>query len=346
MPPRVTLRQIARLAGFHLTTVARAVKNDPRVRPATATKIKALATKLGYVADPMLDALNAYRRVARPPSYRETIAWVVAQPRRSDWAEGALLHYFEGALESLKRHGYRLEEFYLREPGLTDRRASQILVSRGIRGLLVCPLPVSCGHLSLDWNRFCTMTFGYSLARPEFHLATSSHYHAANTCLRRLRTLGYQRIGLALSSSLDIRMNRLWTAAYLVSFFPQAAMKPYYFADLDSSAAEERAEEGFRQWCEKHRPDAIVTADSDLRKWLRARPRISNDVGLAGLNLQEKDTTESGIVEASHAIGRAAGDFLAAMIQRGEYGIPRTPQRILLDGRWRDGRSLKKVGSR
>ena len=60
MPKRITLRDIAEVAGVHFTTVGLALRNDPRVLPDTAAHIRAVARKLGYTHDAMLSALSAY----------------------------------------------------------------------------------------------------------------------------------------------------------------------------------------------------------------------------------------------------------------------------------------------
>ncbi len=53
----------------------------------------------------------------------------------------------------------------------------------------------------------------------------------------------------------------------------------------------------------------------------------------------------AGIVEASREIGSAAADFLVGMLQRGEHGVPRVPQRILLEGQWNEGTTLDRKPS-
>jgi LacI family repressor for deo operon, udp, cdd, tsx, nupC, and nupG len=346
MLPRISLREIARQAGVHVTTAARAVKDDPRVKPATAGRIKALVKKLGYAPDPALSALIAYRRAKKPPHYRETVAWLTNYRERLGWRLGAYVFYREGASEALRSHGYELEDFWLREPGLDGRRATQVLVSRGIRGLLICPLQVSSGHLNLEWQRFCVMTFGYSLARPQFHLATSSHYQAGITALRQLEALGYHRIGLAISLDFDERMNRMWTAAYRMTLSPSDALEPFYFADR-GVLTRRAAAPLFIEWFKKVRPEAIIATAGPVVHWLRqAGYKIPADVGLVECNLQETETDRSGVVEASREIGRAAGHHLAAMLQRGEYGVPLQPQRLLIDGAWRDGPTTRKATSR
>jgi len=170
---RVTQQDIAARAGVHVTTVSLALRNHRSLPPVTRDKIQRLAKEMGYSPDPALSALMAYRRGAklirrnaasRAAKYYGTVAWVTNYPTRDGWSAGSgtcFALYRDSAAERLAQHGYRLEDFWLREQGLTAKRASQILFSRGIRGLLICPLPTDRGHLSLEWKKFSAVSFGY-----------------------------------------------------------------------------------------------------------------------------------------------------------------------------------------
>ena len=132
MQTRVTLRDVAAKAGVHHTTASRALKNDPRVCPETLKKIRTLADQMGYMPDPMLSALNAYRHASRSAQDHGSIAWITNYPTRDGWrASSCYKLYFDGAAERLSRLGYRLEEFWLQETGMTARRSSQVLFHRG-----------------------------------------------------------------------------------------------------------------------------------------------------------------------------------------------------------------------
>lgn len=169
---------------------------------------------MGYAPDPMLSALSTYRTQSRPSLYHGTIGWITNYPTRNGWQHESFRYYRQGAAEALTRHGYRLEDFWLQEPGLTAKRAVQILQSRGIRGLLICPLPGTSGHLSLKWERFAAVTFGYTLLRPELDLVTTSHYQNMQICIRNLHHLGHRRIGFVTWEEMSRRLHQQWSAAY------------------------------------------------------------------------------------------------------------------------------------
>jgi DNA-binding LacI/PurR family transcriptional regulator len=340
MQDRVTLRDVAIKAGVHHTTVSRALKNDPRICAETLVKIKALAEQMGYTPDPMLSALNAYRHASKLPQYHGTVAWVTNFPKRDEWHDSLCYRlYFQGAIEQLKRHGYQLENFWLRESNLSARRASQVLLHRGIRGLIICPLPVSRGHLSLQWEKFSAVTFGYSLVRPRLHLFSAAHFRAVITGMRKLRTLGYRRIGMVTAHDMNERMDRMWTAAYRSELptLPRGKTLPICLLGAGTRSYTDSGG-GYKQqvlkWYHTHKPEAIITPTIPVLEWLTEEGySIPKDVAVVSMSLQAEARTP-GIVEASQEIGSAAADFLVSMLQRGEYGVPSTAQRVLLEGKW------------
>ena len=343
MQSRVTLRDIAEKAGVHHTTVSRALKNDPRICAETLAKVKALAEEMGYMPDPMLSALNAYRHASRVTQFHGTIAWITNHPARNGWRMSSCYqHYFDGASEQLTRHGYRLEEYWLREPNLTARRSSQVLLHRGIRGLLICPLPISRGHLSLQWKNFAAVTFGYSLVRPRLHLFSAAHYRAVVTAMRKMRVLGYRRIGMVASYDMNQRMDGMWTAAYQAELPTTTRSETIPVCLLGEDGRGDvngEYKKRLLKWYRAHKPDAIISPTVPVYEWLMEEGyHIPKDVAVVSASLHEEGAV-SGIVEAARETGRAAADFLVSMLQRGEYGVPATPQRVLLEGKWHDGKT-------
>jgi DNA-binding LacI/PurR family transcriptional regulator len=343
MQARVTLREVAAKAGVHHTTASRALKNDPRICQETMDKVRSVAAAMGYMPDPMLAALNAYRHASRQSTFHGTIGWITNHSTRDGWRRSICYErYYEGAAAELLRHGYRLEEYWLQEDGMTARRSSQILLNRGIRGLLICPLPISRGHLSLKWEQFAAVSFGYSLLRPKLHLFSAAHYRSMITCLRKLRKMGYQRIGMVSAEDMDERMDRLWTAAYRTELplLPESQDIPISLLKGRSGISDKGFKQQFLKWYRTHKPEAIITPTSPVMEWLLEEGyRIPDEVSVVNASLQ-LESPLSGLLEASCETGAAAASFLVSMLQRGEYGLPAIPQRVLLEGRWWPGDTL------
>ena len=60
MERRVSLKDVANVAGVHPTTVSMALRNHPRIPEATRSRLKKLAEEMGYTRDPALVALVEY----------------------------------------------------------------------------------------------------------------------------------------------------------------------------------------------------------------------------------------------------------------------------------------------
>ena len=72
--------------------------------------------------------------------------------------ETAAVDYHTGAvspeemIEAVEKLGYKLEHFWLGEPGMTPTRFAQILASRGINGLLIGRLPPGTSEIATGLN--------------------------------------------------------------------------------------------------------------------------------------------------------------------------------------------------
>jgi LacI family transcriptional regulator len=154
---------VAEAAGVHNTTVSLALRNNPSLPAKTRERIQAIAAALGYRPDPALRALASYRRGISGPRQVETLAFVTATDTRHGWRDDALLRtYFEGASARAEELGFRLEPFWLREPGLTPLRLSRILDHRGIHAVLLATHPDTClPTATFDWSRLCGVALGF-----------------------------------------------------------------------------------------------------------------------------------------------------------------------------------------
>ena len=69
-----TLRSLARTLGVSRTTISEALRGSPRVRPATAEKIRAAAEAVGYHHNPLAGAIMSELRRSRGELFRGVLA--------------------------------------------------------------------------------------------------------------------------------------------------------------------------------------------------------------------------------------------------------------------------------
>jgi LacI family transcriptional regulator len=285
--------------------------------------------------------LNAYRVDRAAPRFHGTLGWLTCFPTPHGWREMIQAEgYFTGAREKAERLGYRLEEFWVAEPGLTTRRLTQILLARGVRGLIVAPLPQAHGEIPLEWKHFSAAVLGYSLARPQLHVVMNHQFRNMKNLVGHLHGLGYERIGFAMPAANDERVDHNYLSGYWIAQqgLPPGTPRPRPLLAENFDAPT------FRKWFRQQSPDAIVVAASYAHTvigWLSADGlRVPDDIGIAVASTPFGDATISGIDENVRMVGAMAVDTVVGMIHRNETGVPANPWRILAEGTWFQGRTV------
>lgn len=327
---RISQRDIARKAGVHFTTVSLALRNSPNLPEETRLRIHKIAEEMGYRPDPMLSALQAYRKTVRTAVHAGTIAWI------NFGSTFVFKDYWAAARQRCEELGYRLEEFSL--ANLSTSRLSSILRARNIQGLLIAPYSRNRGHLNFDWEHFSAVTFGFSLSRPRLHLVTNAQYSSARLAVRSLRKYGYRRIGLLTSHVSDERTDQNFTSGYFTEqrrLPPKSQVPPLI---LDDSKSWEEHKIAVRRWYKKHHPDVILSLYDSAPLFMQELQIPYTECGLALLAMSSKTMPGcAGVDQNDRIIGRSAVDFVVGMIHRNERGIPETPLRILVEGKWVHG---------
>lgn len=342
---RVTIPQMARQLGLHHATVSRALRNHPEIAGETKRRVRELAAQLGYRPDPYLTGLAAYRQAGREAGFAGTLAWITNWPTRGGWRENPVFpQHFRGAGVRAQEQGYRLEEFWLREPGMDARRVLRIAEARGIQGLLFAAQSRPHVRLDMDLSRFSAVTFGHTLESPVLHGVTNHHYQTMIALLKRLHSLGYRRPGIFRLQPLEDRVNRVWTAA----FWAYASDYGRRGDTIPPLVVPRLRRNLFLEWEARYRPDVIIASNVEtVRRWLEAAGRkIPEDIGLVPPIMSDNGGGFfSGMDENGAVIGAAAVDLLVSMIHRNERGVPVHPQRLLIEGScaWVEGRSVRKL---
>jgi LacI family transcriptional regulator len=340
MKSRITLGDIARLCNVHLSTVSLALRNSPKLPRKTRDRIHATAIKLGYVPDAALQALVAYRKSVRGASYQSTIAWINNWEKREELRTvKSFDEYWRGASVRAAALGHKLEEFWTRDPQISPARLAAILHARNIRGLVVAPQEHAGTRLGLDFDGFSAVALGYSLQPMKLHIVTNHQFVSIIRLIKKLRELGYRRIGLYLSNDWDNKVNNGFISGFAMaqSGMPRAERVPPHLTDSFTAP-------DFIKWIKTRRLDVVVSqaiVDRQLG-WLKAAGlSVPGDIGLADLCAQPDIPGVAGIYQNDRLIGATAIDVLAGMMQRNERGLPETIVYTLVDGVWQPGGSVR-----
>jgi DNA-binding LacI/PurR family transcriptional regulator len=329
MEKRVLIKDVAKRAGVHAATVSRALRADARIRPEVRERIRTLAEEMGYRPDPHLRALAKYRAQGRRVRFRGLLAWVTNEPTCDGWRHYEKAAYFDGAKRRAGELGYDLEPFWALEPGLTPIRLRQILLTRGVRGVLLPPPPPTRPRVELPWEGLAVVSFGCSREEPRLHSIHCHHYRAMELLLGELLALGYRRPGLALGRSVNASVDEAWSAAYFNFVHAMSGRMPKPLIN-DAWGGKE-----LLVWRETQRVDVIVSERWEVLKWLRAAGiDVPGQCGFAITARHSAHPLCAGIDENSSVIGASAVDLLTSLVERGESGVPANPQNVLIEGFW------------
>lgn len=342
---RVPLRVIAENTGLSRMAVSLALRDHPSIPPATRKRVQAAARRLGHRADPVVADLMTRLRTATRVHSEETLAIVTNQRNGRSW-EDLPTHraYHEGALARAAQLGYKTEEFRLHEDGMSEKRLSQILWTRGIEGVLIFPILGDPGvfDMRLEWKRFSAAAIAFSLRSPLLHRSCAHHAYVVMEACRRLRKLGYRRPGLAIEAQQDERTGHHWRAGFLCAQDLESAPDP-----VPPLITASWSFETFADWFTRHRPDVVLGIDRPLVDWMeRCGARVPRDAGYASLDLTPDMGAISGMDQNSRQIGAAAIDLIVAGIRQHERGVPRNPKTVMIEGIWRPGETTRAIRPR
>ncbi len=327
----ITLQQIARAADCSLATVSYALRDDPRIRPETRTSVQKIAAQLGYRPNPRFAALMSHIRNSRPVAAGERIAFVWVHTARAESTKDPFLQrVFLGAKARAEALGYGLEQFWTAQRGMTDRRLSQVIKSRGIVGLLLSPVIHEAEvTLDLEWNCFAPAVIGSARWSPELHHAGHHHYLAMRLTLEKLAAAGCRRPMAIIEAGVNERARRAWEAAFTVFHPSRAAAAELLWVGLpgDRRAA--------ARLIKANQPDAVVVSDHATMEQFRAMD-IAGAAGLPICNLHWLPSAPEigGIDQSYDMVAANAVDLVVSQLNSNETGAPAWPRMLLFPGRW------------
>ena len=341
-PERVSLREIASQLGITHATVCRALQNNPRISEATRARVHEAAFKMGYHPDPMLVALQHYRKGKRKTPVAAALAWL------NGWQKPEQLRrlrefdlYWKGALAAAEKRGYRLEEFRV-GPQCPLRRVERILKARGIQGVLLPPHRWDCrvDWRDFDWSFFSGVRFGQSI---DLGLHSVTADQVANTmhALEEMRKRGYRRVAFAGGNDAI----RLFGAGFLWAQqrLPRQQQVPVF---LCASNVVDSEADRLLAWMAKVKPEAIYCDAPRIPEILVAAGyKIPEDIAIAETSVVRLETDRepfihAGVDQNCEEIGRTAVLMAVSLIMDNSRGIPPIFRRVLVSGKWVDGSNL------
>jgi LacI family transcriptional regulator len=336
---KVSIRDIAQALGISKSAVCYALKKSPKVSQAQRERVQEMARQLGYAPDARLASWMMQVRGSAAKDLLP-VAWLNTESRSNAWhAMKFLLPYLEGARECCQQLGYRLEEIWTRQPGMTMRRIEKILFQRGIEGVIVTH---PARHIRLNLKYLSAISLEGALLGPRLNRVTADTNYNLLQAIKELRRLRYRRIGVCLTDQVDSFSNHTLRASvhYLNAMLPASErVEPLFHPIL--STQEVKPHEVAR-WLATQKPDVIVAHDRHMVEWVEnAGFRVPQDVGVVHLAIDDDVLEWAGIYSHRKTIGYVAAEQVIASMQMRRFGVPEAPHSTFVRGEWRHGRTVR-----
>jgi LacI family transcriptional regulator len=340
-----TIQSVADAAGVSKATVSRYLNNFPHLHKDTKAKIAAAIERLGYRQNPLVKALMSEVRQSTVGGAGIVVGWLNLWEKKDAWATtDHARNLYKGAIKRGEELGIKIESFWVREPGMTPKRLQTVLLSRGIRHLIVPPASNVRRNLNdFDWNRFAVVSIS---ANPEdtfrWHGIRDASTSNAELLLSELKSLGYQRPGLAWSKSQDASDRHVLTSRYLYDQFlrPKSQQVPPLL--FESHLGDPKSRQQVIRWADKYQPDVIICCDRLMLDVMQESGRsVPKNIGLAHLNIAADVQDWSGLNPHSDAKGRATLDFIQLLLHENTLGLPPEPRYLHIGGEWTSGKTTK-----
>lgn len=335
----VSQNQIAKLTGFSRSTVSRALANHPLISAQTKKEVRAAAKKLGYQTNPLVSTLTAQIRKSRTSPTVSTLGYITSFPLNLDehnhWTE-----FYHGAREQAAELGYGLDVIWRRQPGMTTAKFNGILRARGIRGVIITPLPDAMGHVTMDFSRLAAATVGYPLSKPHIHHCSGWHLQFMSLALRKIMKRGYNRIGYAIFPDADRYASFSYSSRFLLY---QSTIPAKQRVPLLVHPQEKRMPtlQEFQAWYLKYQPEVILCTGYVVEEWMaQLGLKAPKDLAYANLSMIDKGGAVSGIFERTRKVGACAVDLVVEQLQQNNLGVPDVPKSIHIEGEWVQGKTL------
>ncbi|MBL9215585.1 MAG: LacI family DNA-binding transcriptional regulator [Opitutaceae bacterium] len=342
----MSVRQIAQLAGLSPSAVSLALRDSPKIPAATRRRVLRLARRLGYRPNAKVNELMSQLRLNRVQETQACLGVISLYDDPQPWKKSLhLSRIHDHMVRRAEFFGYRLEPLWLREPGMTPRRFSDILDARGIQGLLCFGGPDLNQELPPELDHFAIVSQGLSIKTP-MHRVMSHVYNDMWRALDQVYRLGYRRPGLVIGRYEDIRSAHAHFCVYL-GWCQYTLGAPTAIPVLQLERVEE---EPLMRWLGHHRPDVLVFVhyydvlrefDAVLR---RRRLRVPRDLGVVVMSQILEGTRFSGLQENQRLLGDWCVELLMARIMSRDFARPTHPRIEMVEREWIEGRTLRRQG--
>ncbi|MEV4511912.1 LacI family DNA-binding transcriptional regulator [Dactylosporangium sp. NPDC049525] len=306
MGSRPSLAQVAALSGVSVKTASRALSGEGYVAVETKARVQNAADELGY-------RLNRTARELRRGGNTSTLVGLLS----GDLANPFYSRLASGLERDLRMHGLQLITASTDENPEWERRLTDSLLERRVRGLVVASTMAEHGHLAAERRHGSPFVF---VDRPPVDLTADAvlldNRGGAKRAAEHLLERGHRRIGIVGDlSRLSTHQDRVEGFAEAMEAAGVAGWRDYFLEDAHDV---DKAERAVLALLARHpAPTALFTTNNRITTGaLRAMRNSGRDTALIGFD--ELDLGDvlgvSVIAHDPEEMGRHAARLLLARL--------------------------------
>jgi len=336
-----TIKDVARVAGVHFTTVSMALRGHPSIPPATRDRIVAAAGRIGYQRDSVFSALSNRRSRTETRNFAPGIAYVVNRSPENGYFRRS--HYrmlVEGARKQAEALGYRFEMLVVDKGYHDSASLYEHLKKQGFTGLIIGAFEPGRAVIELEWSEFSVVKIDSRHMHPPVTFISTDQLNGVRLVVKKMRALGYSRIGLAVGIEDEEGTDDMHLSGFLLEqneLPPSQTIPPLFFP---RGAVAEDAIPLVRSWIKENGIDAVVCNWTNTRTMVTAAGfRCPEDVACACLCLGRRNPALAGLVANMDLVGQRGAALLATLMRSERRGIPTSATTTYVQGNWYDGTS-------
>ncbi|MEO6996200.1 MAG: LacI family DNA-binding transcriptional regulator [Lacunisphaera sp.] len=340
---QATIKDVARVAGVHFTTVSMALRGHPAIAVATRTRIETVADTLGYQRNKVFSALSQQRRGYRLRPEIPTILYLGRGRTEADFLIPHHRQLVAGATREAKTLGYQLRAQAVGPAsGILPERLQALLSRTNAVGVVIGAWDPTLDVPAINWHEFPVVKIDSRHVPAQVPFVSFDQMKCVVNSFHKVHALGYRRIGLALGEKDEDATDGLHLSGWLVAQneFPRLAKLPPLFFPPQATQASIQPLLG--SWIKKHRLDAILCNWRSIAKMLRALKDPATDrLGCVCLCCSPNEPELAGIVPNFNLVGQRAISLLGSLINTLRNEPSFAPLTCYVEGSWHDGPSLQ-----
>lgn len=340
---QTTIKDVARAAGVHFTTVSMALRDHPAIAARTRTRIQNIAKLVGYQRNEVFFALSQQRKSQHKPQDIPTILYLFRGGSSRDFFEMSHHRQFlAGASEEAKKLGYQLDPHLVGPTGILPERLQRHLLRTQAAGVVIGAWDPTLEAPVVDWTRLPTVKIDSRHVLADVPVVSFDQMNGVITSYRKARSLGYRRIGLALGEKDEDATDGLHLSGWLIaqSEFPRLEKIPPLFFPPRATTTTILPLLG--PWIRQHRVDAIMSNWRSVDQMLEAlKDPAATKIGRVCLCCSPEEHELAGIRPNLDLVGQRAISLLGSIINASRDTLPSSLSTCYVEGTWHDGPSLQ-----